>query len=602
MSESSIERAIAAAEKDVLETSLVLARSAQRLNEHSTPGDGSKLSSAPTTRDNSFKVKQYATQSPLVANAGDNSFKVKQYATQSPLVASAGAGHPSREGTAYGGTAFAGLAAAAELQKTITAPYAQQRHGWGSKESSTYGGSIFAGFALQAHEPNKFGLILGAVIVAAVVYLERRIAAAPPPSPLPGTGDLTIDEADTVWMLVATAAVMLMIPALGLFEAGLLRAKNSVSVLMQCFAGLAVLSVLWFVVGFSLCFSPVDLGLVADASTHFFLARVDWRTPLPAAPTIPGVLFVAFQGMFASITPLLCTGAFAERLRFGPFLVFIVLWSFLVYYPLCHWVWGGGWLSRLGVVDFAGGIVIHTAAGIASLVTAMRLGPRSGFTGLVSHALSPHNLPMAATGAGLLWFGWFAFNGGSALTSGSLAASTVMATHIAGATGTVAWLALDWLVVGRPTFVGAINGALSGLAGVTPASGFVTPSAGLVIGLLCAIASYGGVHLFKEVLRIDDALDVSSIHGVTGVVGSLLIGVYATTEVNEGGPEASLAQVATQALGVAVAMIWSGAGTHLVMSSAEYFMPARIHEDEEDRGLDMSQHGESSYLDLTALV
>ncbi|EOD21151.1 putative ammonium transporter [Emiliania huxleyi CCMP1516] len=255
--------------------------------------------------------------------------------------------------------------------------------------------------------------------------------------------------------------------------------------------------------------------------------------------------------------------------------------TLLVYYPLCHWVWGGGWLARLGVCDFAGGIVIHTSAGVASLVTALRLGPRVGFAGLASHSLAPHNLPMAATGAGLLWVGWFAFNGGSALAVGSLAASALLSTHVAGAGGALVWLALDWGHAGRPTFVGCINGALSRkLAGVTPASGYVTPSAGLVVGL--------------EYLRIDDALDVTSIHGVTGVVGSLLLGVYASSEVNPAGPDGSLDQLRLQALGVAVAIAWSGAGTWLVMAAIERTLgSARTTE---------AQSQKSSYLDLAAFV
>ena len=321
---------------------------------------------------------------------------------------------------------------------------------------------------------------------------------------------------------------------------------------MQCFAGLALLSVLWFLCGFSLCFSETDLGLVGGLE-HVGLAGIG-LSPLAAAPTIPGVLFVAFQGMFAAITPLLCTGAFAERLKFEAFLTFILAWSLIVYYPLCHWVWGGGWLARLGVVDFAGGIVIHTSAGVASLVSAVMLGPRHDF-GSTSAALAPHNLPMAATGAGLLWFGWFSFNAGSSLGAGGLAASTMMTTHIAGSAGAVAWLVLDWCFVGRPTFVGAINGAIGALAGVTPASGFITPASGFVVGLLCGVGSYGGVLLFKERLGIDDALDVSSVHGLTGVIGSLLIGVYATSDVNPDGPngvlyDGGLAQLGLQALGV----------------------------------------------------
>ena len=448
-----------------------------------------------------------------------------------------------------------------------------------------------------------FNLLLLALIVGGLIYTEQTSSSTKPPPATSSTSE--IDLGDTTWMLISTMSVLLMVPALGLFEAGLLRAKNSVSVLMQCFVGLAVLSVLWFLVGFSLCFAPSpDLGAgLWGGPTYIFFRNVPWNAALPQAPTIPGVLFAAFQCMFASITPLLCTGAFAERLRFEAFLLFLILWSLFVYYPLCHWIWGGGWLSQLGVVDFAGGIVIHTAAGVASLVTALKLGPRAGFTGVVSGSLAPHNLPMAATGAGLLWFGWFSFNGGSALASGALAASTLMTTHIAGAAGTLAWLVLDWIIVSRPTFVGVINGALSGLAGVTPASGFVTPSAGFVIGLLCGIGSYGGVHLFKELLRVDDALDVSSIHGVTGITGSLLLGLYSSTAVNSAGPEGSIDQLFTQGIGVLVAIGWSGCGTYLVMIMSECLMGStRIDEDGEVRGLDNSQHGESSYLDLHALV
>ena len=450
--------------------------------------------------------------------------------------------------------------------------------------------------------------VVGAVTAAAVV-VHAMVTLQSPASGHVGA-DPAIDTGDTAWMMVSTMAVLLMIPGLGLFEAGLLRAKNSVSVLMQCFAGLALLSVLWFLVGFSLCFSPTDHGLVGGLE-HVGLAGVGWKSPFAAAPTIPGVLFVAFQGMFAAITPLLCTGAFAERLKFEAFVAFILAWSVVVYYPLCHWVWGGGWLAQLGVVDFAGGIVIHTSAGVASLVSAIMLGPRHDFgsTGS-SSALAPHNLPMAATGAGLLWFGWFAFNGGSSLGAGPLAASTLMTTHIAGSTGAVAWLVLDWCRVGRPTFVGAINGAIAGLAGVTPASGFITPASGFVVGLLCGVGSYGGVLLFKEKLGVDDALDVSSVHGLTGVLGSLLLGVYATSDVNPDGPDGmlshathSLVQLEAQVFGVVVAAVWAAAGTWLVMAAVEkVFKGARANRDVESRGLDRSQHGEMSYQDLTVLM
>lgn len=461
------------------------------------------------------------------------------------------------------------------------------------------------GDSLDEQEPQggrpKGALAVGGASIALVVTLQALATMAapePPPPPSPDVGS-TIDAADTSWMLVATALVLVMMPGLGLFEAGLLRAKNSVSVLMQVFAGLSILSILWFTVGFSLCFSTTDYGLYGSLE-HLLLIGIT-TSPFPAAPTIPGDLFVAFQGMFATITPLLCTGAFAERLKFEAFVAFAILWSLVVYYPLCHLIWGGGWLSQIGVVDFAGGIVIHTSAGVASLVTAIKLGPRNGFNGLDSSSLAPHNLPMAAVGAGLLWAGWFGFNAGSALTTGGVASSTLLTTHIAGSTGTLIWLVLDWVHVGKPTFVGVINGALSGLAGVTPASGFVTPVSGAAIGLICGVSSYAGVLLFKEYLRIDDALDVSSVHGVTGVVGSLLIGIYASEEVN--GIEAGPAQLGAQAIGVLVAMVWSAIGTSLVMNSIEAVMGiTRVGRDEERKGLDRSHHGESSYLDLHALV
>ena len=586
---SDIDRAIAAAEKEASETAQRLATMTACLHSRYTSiASVDSLVSPVTSHNDSFvKRKQSLPGSPLVARA--------EIATSIPAILGSGLEPMNRiSATKYDLGLLPPPLRPAQLP---------------SREPSVHGGAYFGSIATRtasAAKTNKTGLAICVVFVVAIVFLERFVYSAPPP-PLPGSfviasAGLSIDTADTAWMMVSTMAVLMMVPALGLFEAGLLRAKNSVSVLFQCFAGLALLSTLWFVVGYSLCFSPVDYGLYGSPWTHLLLANVDWRTPLPAAPTIPGVLFVAFQGMFACITPLLCTGAFAERLRFEAFLLFIVLWSVLVYYPVCHSIWGGGTLSQLGVYDFAGGIVIHTAAGVASLITAVRLGPRSGFTGLESHALSPHNLPMAATGAGLLWTGWFGFNGGSALGVGALASSTLLTTHIAGATGTLAWLILDWCVIGRPTFVGAINGALSGLAGVTPASGFIPPSAGLVAGLLCGCASYVGCHVFKEWLRIDDALDVSSIHGVTGALGALLIGCYASTEITPDGRSASLTQLAIEALGVLVTAVWSAGGTCVVMVATESVMPTRIDHEEETRGLDASQHGESSYLDLTALV
>lgn len=440
--------------------------------------------------------------------------------------------------------------------------------------------------------PASIARLLVVVCATAILALLQYLSSVPRPPP---AAPSTINDADTSWMLSSSAAVLLMIPALGLFEAGLLRSVNAVSVLVQCFAGAAVAWLLWVLVGFSLCFAHPDRGLYGDPAAHWFLRNISY-TPLPdAAPTIPAILFAAFEGMFAAITPLLCTGAFAERLRFDAFVLFVVLWSILVYYPLCHWVWGGGWLARWGVYDFAGGIVIHTSAGAASLVSAMMLGPRARFADADRDALAPHNLPMAASGAGLLWFGWFSFNGGSALKAGALASTALMNTQLGAAGGTLAWLALDWTVHGRTTLVGVLNGALSGLAGITPAAGFVPPSAGLVIGVLCGLASYSGVLLLKERLRIDDALDVSSVHGITGALGSVLIGVYASSAVNSAGPDASLDLLLRQLVGVLVAIGWSSTGTLLIFGTLLRLMSGRIEEEHERIGLDALQHGESAY-------
>src|SRR6187431_248644 len=272
-------------------------------------------------------------------------------------------------------------------------------------------------------------------------------------------------------MLIASSLVLLMIPSLGLFEAGLLRKKNTVSIFMQIFFGMALLSVMWFTFGFSLSFGPDTAGLVGNLQWTF-LRGIPWDAPLTQyAPTIPGVLFVKFEMMFAVITPLLLTGAIAERMKFSAYVLFIAAWSFLVYYPLVHWIWGGGWLGKLGVFDFAGGIVIHTSAGMAALASALVLGRRKGFG---PEIMVPHNLPLAAIGATLLWIGWFGFNAGSALASGALAASALLATQIGACTCALVWILLSWKRTGKPTVSAAINGAISGLAGVTPTAGFIT--------------------------------------------------------------------------------------------------------------------------------
>ena len=348
---------------------------------------------------------------------------------------------------------------------------------------------------------------------------------------------MVLDSGDTAWMLVAGSLVLLMIPALGLFESGLLRKKNAVSVFMQIFFGLALLSVMWFVFGFSLSFGPDESGGLMGNMDWVFLKGVPWDDALHYAPTIPGVLFVKFQLMFAAITPLLLTGTIAERMKFSSFIIFIASWSILIYYPLVHWIWGGGWLAKLGVVDFAGGIVIHTSVGMGALAAAIVLGRRRFFGPAIE---IPHSIPLAVVGSSLLWLGWFGFNAGSALASGSLAGNTVIVTHMASSVSALIWVGLSWIRTGKPSVVAAVNGAIAGLAGITPASGFVSVEHSFIIGIAIGIASYSGIIIFKEKLKIDDALDVSSVHGVAGIIGSLSIGLFASKLVNPNGPNGLL--------------------------------------------------------------
>src|SRR5687767_5095970 len=403
---------------------------------------------------------------------------------------------------------------------------------------------------------------------------------------------MAIDTGDTTWMLISTGLVMMMTPALGFFEAGLIRGKNSLSVIMQTFSGLAILSTLWFVLGFTLVFSPSQGGFIGGFDWLFY-NNVPFNESLDYSPTIPGVTFATFQMMFAVITPLLITGAFAERVRWNAFVVFIVAWSIFIYYPLAHWIWGGGWLAELGVFDFAGGIVIHTSAGLASIAAALVLGRRKNFG---PDIMVPHNIPLAVLGASLLWLGWFGFNAGSALASGALAANAFLVTQIGAVTSAVVWILLSWKRSKKPSTTAAINGAICGLAGVTPAAGFITAQSSFFLGIVLGFASYFGILLIKERLKIDDALDVSSVHGLTGIIGALAIGFVATTLVNPGGPEGLLygnaSQLAIQALGVVVAAGLAFVGTIVIMKVIDKTIGLRVTEVEEDIGLDIAQHAE----------
>lgn len=409
---------------------------------------------------------------------------------------------------------------------------------------------------------------------------------------------MVLDSGDTAWMLVAGSLVLLMIPALGLFESGLLRKKNAASIFMQIFFGLALLSVMWFVFGFSLSFSPSEYGLIGDMQWTF-LKGVPSDDSLDFAPTIPGVLFVKFQLMFACITPLLLTGTIAERMKFSSFIIFISAWSILIYYPLVHWVWGGGWLAQMGVVDFAGGIVIHTSVGMAALAAALVLGRRRNYGPAI---MIPHSIPLAVLGSSLLWLGWFGFNAGSALAaSGGVAGNTVIVTHMASSVSALIWAGLSWIRTGKPSIVATINGAIAGLAGITPASGFVSAEHAFVIGIAIGVISYSGVVLFKEKLKIDDALDVSSVHGVAGIVGSLAIGIFASTMINPGGVDGLLFgnpdQLWIQAVGVAVAATIGFGGTWILMQVIKHLIGIRVSPEVEDVGLDISEHAESAYSD-----
>ncbi len=409
---------------------------------------------------------------------------------------------------------------------------------------------------------------------------------------------MPIDSGDTAWMLIAGSLVLLMIPALGLFESGLLRKKNTVSIFMQIFFGLALLSVMWFIFGFSLSFGPDNQGLVGNLDWTF-LKGVPFSEPLEQyAPTIPGVLFVKFQLMFAAITPLLLTGTIAERMKFSSFIIFIAAWSMLIYYPLVHWVWGGGWLAQLGVVDFAGGIVIHTSVGMGALAAAIVLGKRRHYGPAI---MVPHSIPLAVLGSSLLWLGWFGFNAGSALSSGGVAGNTVIVTHMASSVSALIWVGLSWIRTGKPSVVAAINGAIAGLAGITPASGFVSVEHSFVIGIAIGIASYSGVVLFKEKLKIDDALDVSSVHGVAGIIGALAIGIFASSVINPAGPDGLLFgnpdQLLIQAVGVGVAAALGFGGTWIIMQVLKHLIGIRVEPEVEDVGLDISEHAEAAYSD-----
>ncbi len=400
-----------------------------------------------------------------------------------------------------------------------------------------------------------------------------------------------IDSGDTAWVLASAALVMFMTPGLALFYGGLVRAKNVLGVVMQSFAALALVTVLWVLVGYSLAFGPGG-GPLTGGLGAFGLHGVG-SAPSVYAPSVPATAFMSFQLMFAIITPALITGAFAERMKFSGYLLFLGLWSVLVYAPLAHWVWGGGFLGAngLGALDFAGGTVVHINAGVAALVACLYLGRRRGYG---ARALFPHNVPMVLLGAGILWFGWFGFNAGSALAAGGLASSAFVATQLAAAAAVFGWLIPERLRHGKATTVGAATGAVAGLVAITPASGYVEPIPAIAIGLCAGAVCYFAVGL-KSRLRYDDSLDVVGVHMVGGIVGALLTGVFASLAVNPAGAAGSLAQLGKQAVAVGVTLAFSFTATWLILKVTDTLVGLRVSEEDEEAGLDLSQHGEAAY-------
>jgi Amt family ammonium transporter len=401
----------------------------------------------------------------------------------------------------------------------------------------------------------------------------------------------SISAADTAWMIVATAFVLMMtIPGLALFYSGMVRKKNVLATMAQSLAAVALISILWVAFGYSLAF--VGDGPWIGSLDRWFLAGMEMDSVNPLAKTIPEALFMLYQMTFAIITVALVAGSVADRMRFSAYLLFCVGWFIFVYVPLAHWVWGGGFLGSAGVIDFAGGLVVHLSAGIGGLVAAKVIGRRHGYG---SENLSPFDLSLAVIGTGLLWVGWFGFNGGSALGANSRAVMAITATHLAACAGALTWGAIEWSTRRKPSVLGMISGAVAGLGTITPASGFVTPWHGIVIGVIAGGLCFWACTSLKHRFDYDDSLDVFGVHGIGGITGTLLAGVFATAAIGgisgliEGNPQ----QLLLQLYGVAVTLAWSGGVTFILLKLVGAFVPLRVSQQHELEGLDISQHGEA---------
>ncbi len=400
-----------------------------------------------------------------------------------------------------------------------------------------------------------------------------------------------IDSGDTAWLLASAALVMFMTPGLAFFYGGLVRAKNVLGTVMQSFIALGLVSVLWALIGYTLAFGP-DKGGIIGGLDFIGLNHVG-GAPSAYAPTVPSSAFMVFQMMFAIITPALIAGAFAERMKFSGYLMFIGLWSLLVYAPVAHWEWGGGFLgaSGVGALDFAGGAVVHANAGAAALATAIYLGKRRGHG---TDDMSPHNVPFVVLGAGILWFGWFGFNAGSALSSGALASSAFVNTELGAATGALAWILSERARGGKATTIGAATGAVAGLATITPAAGYVQPMAAMAIGVAAGLVCFQALRL-KDRFGYDDSLDVVGVHMVGGIIGVLLTGAFASLAINASGAAASLSLVGKQAVLAGVTVVFSFVATLALLKLTDITIGLRLSDEHEDIGLDLSQHGEVAY-------
>jgi Amt family ammonium transporter len=404
-----------------------------------------------------------------------------------------------------------------------------------------------------------------------------------------------MDSGDTAWMLASTALVMIMLPGLALFYGGLVRRKNVLSTIMHSFFGLALVSIVWVLVGFSLAFGTDvgGLGLIGGLDYVGF-ANVGLEPSTIYGLTVPFILFAGFQMMFAAITPALITGAFAERKRFGAFVLFTILWSILVYSPIAHWVWSvDGWLFKAGALDFAGGTVVHVSSGVSALIVAILIGRRA----INGDKMEPHDVPMTVLGAGLLWFGWFGFNAGSALSAGGLAASAFVVTNTAAAAATITWVLASYLHKGKVSVIGAACGAVAGLVAITPASGFVTAGGALVIGLAAGGLCYSAT-LLRARVKVDDALDVFAVHGVGGAFGAVATGVFATAAVQEaysGLIDGNAGQVVTQLLAVGATIAYAVVATFVIIKVVDAILGIRVPSVQEEAGLDMAVHGEAAY-------